>query len=123
MGRVRRSFSHEFKVEAVRMVTDRGLSIGQVSRDLDLAREVRRRYGSPRMHLELVARVLACSVNRIARLMRAHGMGACQRRKWRPLTTDSSHHLPVAADLVQRVFTMDAPNRVWAADITNIPTG
>ncbi len=44
MGRVRRSFSREFKVEAVRMVTDRGMSISQVSRDLDLDRAMLRRW-------------------------------------------------------------------------------
>ncbi len=85
-------------------------------------REVRHRYGSPRMHRELVARGLLCSVNRVARLMRTYGLIACQRRKWRPRTTDSGHHLPVARDLVQRRFTADAPNRVWVADITYIPT-
>jgi len=44
MDRVRRSFSREFKVEAVRLVTDRGLSQGQVSRDLDIDRAMLRRW-------------------------------------------------------------------------------
>ena len=44
MGRLRRSFSSEFKVEAARMVTDRGLSLGQVSRDLELDRAMLRRW-------------------------------------------------------------------------------
>ncbi len=44
MKRVRRSFSREFKIEAVRLVKDQGLSIGQVSRDLDLDRAMLRRW-------------------------------------------------------------------------------
>jgi transposase-like protein len=36
MRRKRRSFSEEFKAEAVAMVRQRGLSIGQVAADLDL---------------------------------------------------------------------------------------
>ncbi len=34
--RVRRQFSREYKVEAVRLVTERGVSIAQAARDLDL---------------------------------------------------------------------------------------
>jgi transposase len=32
----RRSFSREFKLEAVRLVRDRGISVAQAARDLDL---------------------------------------------------------------------------------------
>jgi len=34
MGRTRRSFSKEFKLEAVRLITEGGQSIAQVARDL-----------------------------------------------------------------------------------------
>lgn len=34
--RKRRSFTTEFKVEAVRLVTEEGKTVGQVARDLDL---------------------------------------------------------------------------------------
>ncbi len=33
----RRKFSREFKVEAVRLVTDRGVAVAQEARDLDVA--------------------------------------------------------------------------------------
>ena len=39
-------------------------------------REVKARYGSPRMHGELVARGRSCCVNTVARLMREHGIAA-----------------------------------------------
>ena len=40
MGATRRRHSAEFKVEAVRMVTDKGLSVTQVARDLGIERSL-----------------------------------------------------------------------------------
>lgn len=40
---VRRKFSREFKIEAVRLVTERGVSVPQACRDLDLVESVLRR--------------------------------------------------------------------------------
>jgi transposase len=40
----RRKFSREFKIEAVRLVTDRGVAVAQAARDLDLAESVLRRW-------------------------------------------------------------------------------
>lgn len=40
----RRKFSREFKVEAVRLVTDRGVAVAQAARDLDVAQSVLRRW-------------------------------------------------------------------------------
>ncbi len=36
MGRTRRSFSKEFKIEAVRLITEGGASVSQVARDLGI---------------------------------------------------------------------------------------
>ena len=43
------------------------------------------------------------------------------RRRFR-VTTDSSHNLPVAANLLRREFTADAPNTAWVGDITYVWT-
>lgn len=40
----RRKFSREFKIEAVRLVTDRGVVVAQAARDLDVAESVLRRW-------------------------------------------------------------------------------
>ena len=37
---VRRKFTKEFKFEAVKLVTERGVAVAQASRDLDLAESV-----------------------------------------------------------------------------------
>lgn len=42
--RTRRQFSREFKIEAVKLVAERGGSISQAARDLDLGETVLRRW-------------------------------------------------------------------------------
>ena len=83
--------------------------------------EVKARYGSPRVHAELVARGMPCSVNTVARLMRREGIAAKARRKFR-VTTDSNHGRPVAENVLNRRFEPDAPNRAWTADTTYVAT-
>jgi putative transposase len=80
------------------------------------------RYGSPRIHAELVARGHDCCVNTIAKVMREAGIAAKTARKFRCTTTDSDHDLPVAENLLDRQFDPAAANEVWLADITYIPT-
>ena len=80
------------------------------------------RYGSPRVHAELVARGEPCCVNTVAKLMRRHGIAAKVRRRFRR-TTDSNHGLPVAGNVLDRRFEPGATDRAWAADVTYIPTG
>jgi transposase InsO family protein len=53
--------------------------------------------------------------------MRRHGIRARCRRRFRT-TTDSNHALPLAPNLLARQFTAAAPNQVWLADITYVPT-
>jgi transposase InsO family protein len=83
--------------------------------------EVKARYGSPRIHAELVARGRGCCVNTVARLMREAGIAAKAAKKFH-CTTDSGHGLPVAENLLGRQFDPVAPNVSWVADITYIPT-
>ena len=83
--------------------------------------QVKGRYGSPRIHAELVARGTTCCVNMVARVMRAAGIAAKTKRKFKQ-TTDSNHALPVAENLLDREFDPEQPNASWVADITYIPT-
>jgi len=84
--------------------------------------DVKRRYGSPRMHAELNARGHACSVNTVAKIMKGLGIQAISHRKFRVCTTDSNHEFPVAANVVDQDFTASKPNEVWLSDITCVPT-
>jgi transposase InsO family protein len=82
----------------------------------------RGRYGSPRIHAALRAEGGTASRGRVERLMRRHGIRAAAARRFRPATTDSRHSLPVAPNRLGQRFTAPAPNRVWLADITYVPT-
>ena len=86
-------------------------------------RASRQRYGSPRVHEELrQAQQVHCGRKRVARLMRARGLVAQRPRRFR-VTTQSRHAHPVAPNLLQRKFVVAGRNRVWAGDITYVPTG
>jgi len=84
--------------------------------------EVKARYGSPRIHAELVARGHECCVNTVAKIMRDSGIAAKTARKFRCTTTDPDHDLPVAENLLDRQFNPSEANEVWLADITYLPT-
>jgi transposase InsO family protein len=84
--------------------------------------EFKARYGSPRIHAELVARGHDCCVNTVAKLMRENGIAAKTARRFRCTTTDSNHELPVADNLLDRQFDPSGANETWLADITYIPT-
>lgn len=79
-------------------------------------------YGAPRILAELAeAHGLRCSRKRVARLMRcAELVGVCRRR--RTGTTHRDETTAPSDDLVHRAFTASAPDRLWVADITYLPT-
>ncbi len=79
-------------------------------------------YGSPRMHAELTAGGFVCGRHRVARLMRQHDLVARTTVRFRRLTKAGKRE-PAAANILDRQFTVTAPNRVWASDITYIMTG
>lgn len=78
-------------------------------------------HGWPRIWRELRANSVRVWKERVRRLMKMHGIKAHGKRKF-VVTTDSKHNLPIAPNLLNRNFQPDAPNRVWASDITYIQT-
>jgi transposase InsO family protein len=80
-------------------------------------------YGAPRIHAQLRRDGICTSRKRVARLMGQAGLqGAFLRKRWRCSTRQDPRATP-APDLVDRDFTAPAPNRLWVADISRIPTG
>lgn len=77
-------------------------------------------YGSPRIYHEVKEKV-SCSQNRVARLMKKHGIAAKQKRRYKQTTKANGAH-PVAPNLIDRDFAAAAPNEKWTTDITYIPT-
>jgi transposase InsO family protein len=80
-------------------------------------------YGSPRVHAMLRAHGRRVGRTRIERLMRRAGIRGLAALPRRTRTTDSRHGYPIAPNRLGRNFTTQAPNQVWLADLTYIPTG
>ena len=78
-------------------------------------------YGAPRIHAELVERRVVAGHDRIARLMRRHGLRGVSRRRGWCVTTRRDKNRQPAPDLVQRRFEATAINQLWVADM-NLPT-
>jgi len=80
-------------------------------------------YGAPKVHAQLRREGVRVGRKRVERLLRAHGLkGAFMRKRWRSTTRQDPTATP-APDLVGRGFTAPAPNRLWVADISRLPTG
>jgi putative transposase len=92
---------------------------------LALIRSVHAEYGqaydSPRITEELKSRGIPTSLGRVKRLMKANGIRAKHKRRYKA-TTDSKHALLVAPNLLDRQFETSAPDQVWTADIIYLPT-
>jgi putative transposase len=78
-------------------------------------------YGRPRIHAELRFQRINVSRKRVRRLMHEYGLVGVHRRGF-VVTTNRDRDARPAPDLVDRNFTADAPNKLWVADITYVPT-
>ena len=78
-------------------------------------------YGRPRIQADLHEAAIFPSDGRVARLMRERGLVGATRRKY-VVTTIRDEDAKPSSDLVERAFTADAPDQLWVADITYIPT-
>jgi len=101
----------------------------RAAEDLALADEIvaihsgsRQTYGAPRIHAELRDRGRRHGRNRIARLMRQKRIVGRQKGRHRVQTTDSNHDHPIAPNRLAQAPPTSAPNQIWVADITYIPT-
>ena len=77
-------------------------------------------YGVPRVHAVLAAEGMRVGKKRVARLMKAARLeGISRRKKYRSGRDADARPAP---DLVDRKFVATAPNQLWVADITYVPT-
>jgi transposase InsO family protein len=79
-------------------------------------------YGSPRLAAQLRADGEPVSVNTVAKLMRRAGIRVTPRKRFVPRTTESDPSHRAAANVLDRHFDADRPDRKWACDITYVPT-
>lgn len=97
-------------------------------RDAELSAQIRAfharskgTYGAPRILRDLRENGERVGQKRVARLMQAAELEGISRRKG-TVTTVRDAATAGAPDLVQRDFSVSAPNALWVADITYIPT-
>lgn len=85
----------------------------------------RKTYGLPRIVEKLKKDGAAAGKNRVKKIMSKNNIAGIGRKKFKVLTTNSNHDLPIA----QRIFKTEnhaeqvsKPNQFWGGDITYIPT-
>ena len=78
-------------------------------------------YGSRRVVKQLRAEGRHIGRYKVRRIMRQMGLKAKTPKRFK-LTTDSRHSFPVAPNVLNRDFNVDAPNKVWTADISYVWT-
>ena len=92
-----------------------------LARIREIYKASRENYGAPNVHAELQDEGWTVNHKRVTRLMRRHGIVGVTRRRG-GTTTQRNSDAQRIPDLVERSFTADAPDRLWVADITYIPT-
>ena len=84
--------------------------------------ESRQRYGSPRVHEDLIEQAVHVSRKRVVRVMQEEGLQARVRKRFKT-TTMSDHDQPIAANLLDRRFQAPRPNQRWVGDTTEFVIG
>ena len=84
--------------------------------------ESKHRYGSQRIHEDLIEQEEHVSRKRVIRFMQEDGLVARARKRFK-CTTMSDHDQPVAANLLDRRFEAEAPNQRWVGDTTEFVIG
>ena len=103
---------------SARAVADEVLTV-QIRTAYDDNRKV---YGAPRIHAELTEAGVRVGRKRVARLMRAAENVGCHRRKRSFSITRQDPRADAAPDRVDRKLVATAPNQLWVADVTYVPT-
>ena len=112
-----------YYAQLARPESDRAKRARELTEQIRLVHaESRGVYGSVKITKELRHHHRKLNTKTVARLMAAAGIRSKVARKFRVQTTDSRHDNPIASNTLDRKFTVEAPNRVWASDITYIRT-
>jgi transposase InsO family protein len=81
----------------------------------------REAYGAVKTWRTLNDEGVPCGRHRVRRLRRAHGIEARRMRRFRAAYAARNSE-PSAPNYLDRQFSVAVPNRIWAGDITFIPT-
>lgn len=92
-----------------------------MARIKEIFKQSKASYGSRRIVKQLISEGHQIGRYKVRRMMREMGLKAKTPKRFK-LTTDSRHAFPVAANILDRNFDVDTPNRVWTADISYVWT-
>jgi putative transposase len=81
-----------------------------------------RTYGARRVWHDVLAEGIACGLHKIERLMRAQALRARPRRRGLPKDDGARLLAVLSANLLDRQFEAERPNRKWVADFTYVWT-
>jgi putative transposase len=81
--------------------------------------EHKKRYGSPRMFMELKEKGFSCSEKRVAKIMKKNMLVAKRRKKWKVKKLVVKEKKP---NLLNQDFKAEKKNSKWVSDITYIRT-
>jgi putative transposase len=110
-------YAHTCRRPSARAIADAVLA----SRIEKIHKASKETYGAPRIHADLTEEGTSIGRKRVERLMKANGLRGVSRRKFISTIVRDERVRP-ASDLVDRNFYADAPNELWVADITYVPT-
>lgn len=82
--------------------------------------EHKKRYGSPRVFMELKEKGVCCSEKRVAKIMKKKNLVAKRRKKWKGKKLVAKEKKP---NLLNQDFIAEKKNAKWVSDITYIRTG
>lgn len=87
--------------------------------------ESRKTYGLPRLHEKLKNDGINIGKSRVSKIMKSNNIKGAGKKKFKIMTTDSNHELPIAARVFQTEnhnIQVTRLNQYWGGDITYIPT-
>lgn len=87
-----------------------------------LHQQTREAYGVRKMWQLLTREGLICGRHRVARLRRVAGIVALRRRRYIRTVQVRQHETPAIPNRLNQQFAVAAKNRVWAGDLTFVPT-
>jgi len=116
LGLPRSSYFHAARPTETALADDH---IGELIEEI--FRRHRQCYGYRRIHRELRDHGIVCAATRVRRIMKERGLRALQPKNFKPRTSDGKATKP-APNLLLGKPLPDGINRVWAGDITFIPT-
>jgi len=101
--------------------------IKQANRDLlvkikEIFKKKRNVYGSPRICMELIKQGEKCSRKRVAKIMKANGIKAKTRKKWKATAKGTKDLSRIAPNLLEQNFNVNEANKIWVTDITYVAT-